>query len=133
MTESLHTRVWNDVAGIRHLNELRMLDKLRKQDSLVRRLVRKTQDGTLGTATDDQEPEEMLQVGDNLIMQQPAQGLGKWAQAAAIAAGLVAAGGLGGLATKLLLDAPAAVAPASVSPAVPATDLDTQYELRLVD
>jgi hypothetical protein len=125
---------------MRQMRQLAMLDKLRKQDGLVRRLVKKTQDGTLGTPTDDQalETDDMLQVGDNMIVQQSATGVSKLLAATAILAGMVGACGLGlGLATIVRPAAapiaPVITAPSADPPTAASLDRDTLYELRLVE
>jgi hypothetical protein len=125
------------------------LEKDQGRQRLVERLVRKTQDGTLGKATDDKEPDiakddMSVQVGDTEnvthhhhyappepAQQEPAKpeptkdstsAMGKWA----LAGGLLAAGlGGGALATAMMRGND------TTPPAVSLDDSNTRYGLKL--
>ncbi len=131
---------------INQLREVLSVSRLDKQNALVRRLVRKTQDGTIGqpdaavestpptTEGEDMEDEAKVSFGDQTtynITEPPARvsaakapGLLPYILAAAIGGG-----GLGAAAATLpsLLRAPAAAPPAQT---VTDTDTNTQYDLK---
>lgn len=121
---------------IRSLREVAGVAKLAAQDLLTRRLVRKTQNGTVGRETVEPEDGEGVNIhlGDIVTPQQatpPAAGLGTLAKTAILAASLLGTGGLGaGLASMLLSPPPAAPVVQPVPP--PQSDADTQYTLELV-
>lgn len=53
--KGLHRQTWERQIGVRLIDDLMHMDKLRQQAQLVRRLVRKTQNGTVGQDTDEPE------------------------------------------------------------------------------
>ncbi len=122
MTPEQAAQIVKRSIGIRQAERVADFQRIMRQNALVRRLVRKTQDGTLGRRTDDPIDDDMIQVGDNNITvyndQKPGGKAGTLAKWALIAAGLAGAGG-------------GAAYFASKLPAL--TDTDTKYELRLVD
>jgi hypothetical protein len=124
------------------------IQRLAKQNKLNRRLVRKTQDGTLGKPTEEPEDEEddTVHIGDVTILQpasnQPTysqingvQDAGQKSNRLATAALLVATllGGAGIGAAALHYAATPAVSPHPATSAATAADVDTQWTLRLVE
>jgi len=141
---------WDRSAGIRHAALAAGLDRVQKISKLNRRLVKKMQDGTLGTPTtepEDDEDDDGVHVGDITInmpqtfeppvVQPPtthtpprppaepvaSTGISKALAAALIAASLLGGGGAGALLYSL----------ARPIPKVTDTDTDTQYRIQLVD
>lgn len=124
---------------IKQLFNLHNVQRLDKQNALVRRLVKKTQDGTLGqpTSADEEDADvaedsedDKVQFGDNVVnytSTEPAQ------QVAAklpsllpyVLAAALGGGGLGAAATAL----PLLLKPQE-PPKVITTDTDTLYDLR---
>jgi len=135
-------------ANTRLAQEAVMLDQMQKQNGLVRRLVRKTQDGSLGTRTEEPEDAEAageaemgVMVGNEIHYHYPSpatpeavpeaaakpaasSGLSKLATAGVLAAAIGGGGGLGALVAQL-------VRPADTAAPTAAVDADTQYDLRL--
>jgi len=64
--ETWREKVAKNWINTRLAHEGMMLDKIQRQGALVRRLIRKTQNGTLGTATD--EPEDAVEADDVGVM-----------------------------------------------------------------
>ncbi len=122
-------RLLSDSVKIRQAERVGMIQKLARQSRLVRRLVRKTQDGTLGQPTPETDgADDMIQVGDNHY--HPAlAGTGALKTAALLAGLLAGGGGIGSAVTWYSLQ-PRFDAVASPPPTA---DADTRYELRLVD
>lgn len=147
-SQATQPKTWQDrlskqSIGIRQAERLMGAQGLDRRGRLVERLVRKTQDGTLGTATgDDPGGEDVIQVGDNhytVLPAEPHTGTSSSSLAgkmlATAAAALLAGGGGVGAAMWALsgpetTDPPAAVAPQTPGPNV---DTDTKYRLRLVN
>ena len=71
---TLHGDTWSKVAGIHMAGNVLNMLKLDKQAALVRRLVRKTQDGTVGKVDDmpDEEDTE-VRIGDETHLHLPQQ------------------------------------------------------------
>jgi len=123
--------------GTRLAHEAVALNKLNEQGKLVRQLVRKTQQGTLGQVSDgDIEGEDMIHVGDMTINQNiPANGTSPVRVAgsdglkkALVSAALVAGGAGAGVGIPWLaglFDQPVAVE----TPIY--TDANTRYELSI--
>lgn len=131
--------------GILHAERLMGAKAIDRRGRLVERLVRKTQDGTLGEATaDDSGAEDVIQVGDNHYTvlpaetqpTQPASGSAAKTLATALAALLAGGGGVGATMWALSPETAAHVPPAAHAPETPcpaAADRDTRYRLQLVD
>lgn len=151
MSDTAQPTTWEDriakqSIGIRQAERLMGAQGSDRRGRLVERLVRKTQDGTLGTATaEDPGGEEVIQVGDNHYTVLPAEppaassGLGK-TLAATAAALLVGGSGVGGAMWALQPTTPVADPPAAIAAPDPgqtaaqtAADSDTRYRLQLVD
>lgn len=133
---NLHDETWRKLIGTRIATELIQQAKLHRQSRLNERLVRKTQDGTLGHATsepEDGEEEMHVQVGDNVYQSPPSAGAKGAIKTALIGAALTAAG-VGWLVPfgMQLLDQPKPDAPAVANPE-PGPDRDTQYMLEFVE
>lgn len=121
-TQSLAELWW----GRKIADDALQVEKDRRRQLIVERLIKKTQDGTLGKHTDDPFPDDdmAVNVGHQYHWhnQRSGAGLGKLLGGLAIAAGLVG----GPLATYLLMKAselPQVVAPSE--------DTVTDYQLRL--
>lgn len=121
--------------GILALERLAGLSGVMRGRLFTERLVRKTQDGTLGQATsspEDQELEDMqLSVGDNVRVEMPPQQRSGAGMVPLAATAIMAALG-GAMLPTLLAPGPAVQpeSPAVVLPADPSPDYDTRYDLR---
>ncbi len=120
--------------GTRLAHEAMGLNQLNEQGRLVRQLVRKTQQGTLGQVSqDDIKGEDMIHVGDVTVNQTapvaPAAATPMWQKAIASVALLAGGVGIGGGVPWLLgaFDKPAAE---QTTPAF--TDADTQYRFSIL-
>lgn len=150
MPEAYRRQMWRRIAGVRMLNTLMDMDRLQEQARLVRRLVRKTQDGTLGkpdSDADQSEAEDMgaYQVGDNIHYHYPASpeqsspppqatppqpAVPSWLKSALLVAAAAAAGAGVPALWRQMQDQPntTVVVPPGVDTD---TDTDTQYEIGL--
>lgn len=111
---------------LRSAREAAQIGKLTAQELLTRRLVRKTQNGTVGQATIEPEDGESvnIHIGDKVTQPPGTTGLGKAARVVALGAAILGAGGLGAAGT--------AIVGKLLSPPAAATDTDTRYSLELV-
>lgn len=94
------------VIGLRIAGDAAQVEKLRAQDALVRRLVRKTQDGTLGKAEGGGAEDEAMgniRVGDDYFLAPTSGGAGQSGVSGAANPGPLAAGGLPKWLAPLLL------------------------------
>lgn len=135
-----------DRARVDTLADTLSVMRMDAQNRLVRRLVRKTQDGTVGSATEEPEDtgeEDMnVNVGDTYITNtQPAPAGGVNTQPSGAASGLgriagpllltgLLGTGLGGVGAGLLMNYLMSRPPAT-APVEPGTDADTNYNLLL--
>lgn len=95
---TLHGDTWSKLSGMHIAGNVLSMLKLDKQASLVRRLVRKTQDGTVGQK-DDNMPEEddtQVRVGDETHIHLPSQDAAKKPSALSKLLPLVLSGVLAG-------------------------------------
>lgn len=137
-------RLLKQSVGIRQAEKLLQAAGLDRRGRLVERLVKKTQDGSLGQSTpDDPGADDVIQVGDNhytVLPQDPAPHIAAAAPGttgktlATVAAALLAgAGGMWALSPTPPAETDPPPAVAKDTPGKPTTDSNTKYRLRLVD
>jgi len=145
MSETWSQQMIRRWVGLKMAHDSVQVAKDLRRQAIVERLIRKTQDGTLGTPTDDWPLGNTdaggmgVQVGDTIIHQhvseqhRTAGALGTLGKAA-LAAALIGTGAALPLAAGALMQSFAArtqTTPAPAPSAPPTADHDTQYQLRL--
>lgn len=139
--ETWGQKQWDRSAGIRQAALAAGVGRIQKIARMNARLVRKTQDGTLGTETTEPEDEvdDTVHVGDITInmpqttpsttaitppapVQPAVKPASIWPYIALASASLLGGGGIGAAVAKYLTPVAAV-----------GTDTDTQYQLRLVE